>query len=119
MLDSLVALAVVVLDEYAIGQPWDDGTRAGSLVLNAPLVALAVVPLALRRTRPAVALTLMVAALALPGLIVADDFLFWGGFLPLMVVGLHGCPARRRVARGGSPGSAPLVVIASQGGAPA
>jgi signal transduction histidine kinase len=86
LVDSLVAAAVVVLDEIAIRQPWDDGTRAGSVALNAPLVALAVLPLALRRTRPVPGLALMVVALALPGLVVAHDYLFWGGFVPLVAM---------------------------------
>jgi signal transduction histidine kinase len=86
VLDSLVAVAVAVFDLYAIGQPWDDGTRAGSWALNAPLVVLVVLPLALRRTKPRLGLALMMAALALPGIVVAHDYLFWGGFLVLLLM---------------------------------
>lgn len=113
LLDTLLAVAVVVLDEYAIQQPWDDGTRAGSVLLNAPLVALAAAPLALRRTRPVPALVLMVAALAVPGLVVADDFLFWGGFLPLVLV-VFTVARRDDGVLGRTAWSAPLVVLTAK-----
>jgi signal transduction histidine kinase len=86
LVDSLIALAVAAFAEYAIHQPWDDGHRAGSIALNAPLVALAVLPLALRRTAPALGLVLMVACLGVPSIVVAHDILFWTGFLPLLLM---------------------------------
>jgi signal transduction histidine kinase len=113
LVDTLLAAAVVVLDEYAIQQPWDDGTRAGAVLLNAPLVALAAAPLALRRTRPARALVLMVAALALPGLVVAEDFLFWGGFLPLVLV-IFTVARRDDGVLGRIAWAAPLVVLVAK-----
>jgi signal transduction histidine kinase len=79
-------VAVAVFDLYAIAQPWDDGTRAGSWALNAPLVVLVVLPLCLRGTWPGLGLLLMMAVMAVPGVLVAHDYLFWGGFLPLMVM---------------------------------
>jgi signal transduction histidine kinase len=86
LVDSLIALAVAAFAEYAIHQPWDDGHRAGSIALNAPLVALAVLPLALRRTAPAAGLIAMTACLGVPSLVVAHDILFWAGFLPLLLM---------------------------------
>jgi signal transduction histidine kinase len=86
LVDSLLALAVAAFAEYAIHQPWDDGHRAGSVALNAPLVALAVLPLALRRTAPALGLVLMAACLGVPSVVVAHDILFWAGFLPLLLM---------------------------------
>jgi signal transduction histidine kinase len=84
--DTLLALAVAAFDLYAITRPWDDGHRAGSVGLNAPLVVLVVLPLAWRRTQPALALGLMLTLLGLPALVVDHDYLFWGGFLPLLLV---------------------------------
>ena len=86
LIDSLVAVALAVFDLYAIGQPWDDGTRTGSWAVNAPLVVLVVLPVCLRRTSPRLGLLLMMAALAVPGAVVAHDYLFWGGFLPLLLM---------------------------------
>jgi signal transduction histidine kinase len=86
LLDSVLALAVAAFAEYAIHQPWDDGHRAGSLALNAPLVALAVLPLAMRRAAPAAGLVAMTALLGVPSLVVAHDLLFWAGFLPLLLM---------------------------------
>jgi signal transduction histidine kinase len=86
LVDSILALAVAAFAEYAIHQPWDDGHRAGPLALNVPLVALAVLPLALRRTAPAIGLVAMTACLGLPSLVVAHDMLFWAGFLPLLLM---------------------------------
>jgi signal transduction histidine kinase len=86
LVDSLLAVAVALFDQYAIRQPWDDGHRDGPVALNAPLVALAILPLALRRTRPVLGLALMVVAMGVPGLFVAHDYLFWGGFVPLVLM---------------------------------
>ncbi|MBV9831873.1 MAG: histidine kinase dimerization/phosphoacceptor domain-containing protein [Marmoricola sp.] len=72
--------------EYSLTQRWDDGHRAGAGALNAVLVAVAVLPMAWRRTYPRLALIGMVAATGLPGLVVDHDYLFWAGFLPILLM---------------------------------
>ena len=84
--DGLLAAAFVVLGQVELRQPWDDGFRAGPLWLNAPVTALAVLPLALRTTAPRLGLLLMLAVNLLPGVLMAHTILFWGDVVPMLVM---------------------------------
>lgn len=86
LVDGLLAAAFVVLGQVELRQPWDDGFRAGPMWLDAPVTALAVLPLALRTTAPRLGLLLMVAVNLVPGLFVAHTILFWGDVVPLLVM---------------------------------
>jgi signal transduction histidine kinase len=93
VVDVLLALALVGFAEVELRQPWDDGFRAGSLRLDTLLVALLVLPVALRTAAPRLGLLLMVLVASLPGLLVPSTLLFWGGVVP--VLGMVFTVARR------------------------
>ena len=86
LVDVVLAVAFVVLAEVEIRQPWDDGFRAGPVWLNTPLVALLVVPIALRTLAPRLGLALMLLAAVLPTIVVAHTLLFWGGLVPILAM---------------------------------
>ncbi|MGN6600158.1 MAG: sensor histidine kinase [Actinomycetes bacterium] len=85
-IDIALAVAFTALAQVELRISADDGYKAGPLWLNTLLEALATVPLALRSVRPRLALGLMCAAMAVPSLVVGHTLLFWGNFLPLMLV---------------------------------
>lgn len=64
----------------------DDGYRAGPLWLNSLFQVIFTLLLLLRSSRPRLTLALMCAWTALPNLVVAHTFFFWGNFLPLLLV---------------------------------
>ena len=86
LVDGLLAVAFLVLGQVELRQPWDDGYRGGPMWLDAPLTALAVLPLALRTKSPRVGLLLMLAVNVVPGLVVAHTILFWGDVVPMLVM---------------------------------
>ncbi|MGN6132586.1 MAG: sensor histidine kinase [Nocardioidaceae bacterium] len=86
VLDGLLAVFFTVLAQVELRVQADDGYKAGPLWLNTPLELLCTLPLLVRSTRPRLALALMGTALAGPALFVGHTLLFWGNFLPLMMV---------------------------------
>ena len=85
-IDGLLAALFTVLAQLELHLQLDDGYKAGPLWLNSPLQVLVTLPLLLRSVRPRLAWILMVLALGVPSLFVAHTLLFWGDFLPLMIL---------------------------------
>jgi signal transduction histidine kinase len=85
-LDGVLAAFFTVLAQAELHLHADDGYKAGPLWLNSPLQVLCTLPLLLRTSRPRLALALMGVVLAGPALVVGHTLLFWGNFLPLMLV---------------------------------
>jgi signal transduction histidine kinase len=84
--DGVLAVFFTVLAQVELHVHADDGYKAGPLWLNSPLQVLCTLPLLLRSSRPRLALALMGGAMAGPALVVGHTLLFWGNFLPLMLV---------------------------------
>lgn len=85
-IDGLLAAFFAVLAQLELHLQFDDGYKAGPLWLNSPLQVLVTLPLLLRSCRPRLGLMLMVLALGVPSLFVAHTLLFWGNFLPLLIL---------------------------------
>jgi signal transduction histidine kinase len=86
VVDGALATFFAVLAQVELHSRADDGYKAGPLWLNSPLEVLCTLPLLLRTTRPRLTLVLMGTAMAGPALFTAHTLLFWGNFLPLMLV---------------------------------
>jgi signal transduction histidine kinase len=84
--DGLLATFSTVLAQVELHTSADDGYRGGPLWLNSPLEVVFTMLLLLRTARPRVTLALMCAWLVLPTLVTTHTLLFWGNFLPLMLV---------------------------------
>ncbi|MBS1675073.1 MAG: hypothetical protein JSS74_14040 [Actinobacteria bacterium] len=86
VLDCAVALLFTVLAQVELQVKTDDGYPLGPLTLNIVLQFLFTALLAFRSTWPRLTLGLMCAWMVLPNLVVGHTVLFWGDFLPLMLV---------------------------------
>lgn len=84
--DGVLAVFFTALAQVELHVNADDGYKAGPLWLNSPLEVLCTSPLLLRSTRPRLTLALMGTAMAGPALVTGHSLLFWGNFLPLMLV---------------------------------
>lgn len=84
--DSVVAVVFTVLAQVELHVKADDGYPVGPLVLNVPLQLMFTSLLVLRSTWPRLTLALMCTWMILPNLAVAHTILFWGDFLPLLLV---------------------------------
>jgi signal transduction histidine kinase len=84
--DGLLAAFFSVLAQVELHVEADDGYRGGPLWLNGPLEAVFTVLLLLRSAFPRTTLLLMCAWMVLPTLATTHTLLFWGNFLPLMLV---------------------------------
>lgn len=85
-IDAVLAAGFVALSVYALYQPWDDGFRAGHRWVDLLIVVLTAAPFALRTLAPVPALGFMLAVNLVPGLFFAHTFLFYSGFVPLVLV---------------------------------
>lgn len=86
LLDAALALGFGVLEQVELHTSTDDGYRAGPMSLNVVLQLLFAPILLLRSRRPRLALALMCVWLVVPTLVTGRTLLFWGNFLPLMLV---------------------------------
>lgn len=86
VVDGVLAVFFTALAQVELHVNADDGYKAGPLWLNSPLEVLCTSPLLLRSTRPRLTLALMGTAMAGPALFTGHTLLFWGNFLPLMLV---------------------------------
>jgi signal transduction histidine kinase len=86
VVDGGLALCFTVLAQIELHSRADDGYRGGPLWLNSPLEVVFTMSLLLRSARPRLTLALMCAWMVLPTLVTAHTLLFWGNFLPLMLV---------------------------------
>jgi signal transduction histidine kinase len=86
LVDALLATFFTVLAQIELHSHADDGYQAGPLWLNSPLEVLCTLPLLLRSTKPRLTLALMGLVMAGPALVTGHTLLFWGNFLPLMLV---------------------------------
>ena len=86
MVDGGLAAFFTVLAQVELHGTTDDGYRAGPLWLNSPFQVVFTLLLLVRSSRPRLTLALMCAWTALPNLVAAHTFFFWGNFLPLLLV---------------------------------
>ena len=88
--DAVLALVFVVVGQVDVWSPWGDefprGGFDGPSGLNAVLVLLYTAPVAWRRRAPTPALAVMVAAAVVQLVFVSPTVLFFGGWLPTVVM---------------------------------
>ena len=84
--DTVLAASFTVLAQVELHTRADDGYRGGPLWLNTPLQVVFTLLLLLRQSRPRLTLALMCVWIVVPTLFGPHTLLFWGNFLPLMLV---------------------------------
>lgn len=85
-MDTALAACFVVMGQYELRHLPDSGYQTGPLALNTVVTALGSAPLALRRWRPLLALTLACLPHTVVSLVTAHALGFWGSAVPVAIL---------------------------------